>query len=81
MSSGKNFIALREGHSSDFHAQKSPKCPHCGQQFEIEAAEAWQLYTEGEHELTCIVCILPFTVTSVATFSFNTDEQEGMDDE
>lgn len=80
MSDGKNFIALREGRSSDFHAQKSPKCPHCGAQFDIDAKEDWQLYSEGEHEVTCIVCVLPFTVTSVATFTFNTDEQDGADE-
>lgn len=80
MSDGKNFVALREGCSSDFHAQNSPKCPHCGAQYDIEAKEAWQLYSEGEHELTCIVCALSFTVTSVATFSFNTDEQDGADE-
>lgn len=80
MSKAQNLNALREGHFSEFHSQKSPKCPHCGQQFEIDKAEAWQLYTEGDHEVVCIVCSLPFTVTSVATFTFNTDEQDGADD-
>lgn len=80
MSDGKKFIALREGDSWDFQSNKLPKCPHCGAQFDIEAKEAWQLYSEGEHEVTCIVCTLPFTVTSVASFTFNTDEQEGLDD-
>lgn len=79
MSNSQNFNALREGNSWEFHAQKSPKCPHCGQQFDIQAREAWELYSEGDHEVVCLTCSLPFTVTSVATFTFSTDDQEDLD--
>lgn len=74
----EKFAALNARHRLDFCANKKPKCPHCGEDFDIEDNEAWFLYDEqgGPHEIECDSCGLPFSVSSIASWSFSTDEQE-----
>jgi hypothetical protein len=72
--------ALRAAPSSyNFWGNKHPKCPHCGRDFVIEDNDAYELYEEGSHEVECGGCEFKFTVTSRATWSFDTDTQD--DDE
>lgn len=74
----EKFEALKAGHSFDFCVNKKPKCPHCGEDFDISDNEAWFLYDEdrGPHDVDCPDCHLPFSVSAVAHWSFSTDEQE-----
>jgi uncharacterized Zn-finger protein len=73
----KRLTALNEGHPFDFCANKNPKCPHCGDDFDIEDGEAWELYDDRDtHEVECPNCNLEFRVSSIAQWSFSTDEQE-----
>lgn len=74
----EKFAALNARHSLDFCANKMPKCPHCGEDFDVQANEAWFLYDEqgGPHDVECADCHLPFSVNSIANWSFSTDEQE-----
>ena len=73
--------ALKNGDHLAFVANDSPKCPHCGEDFDIHANEAWSLYDENEqHEVECPSCLNLFQVTSSARWSFSTDEQEDADD-
>lgn len=73
----EKFAALKAGHFTDFFANSKPKCPHCGDDFDIRENEAWELYDEnGPHEIECNSCRLPFSVSSSASWSFSTDEQE-----
>jgi hypothetical protein len=60
-----------------FVMNKQPRCPHCGADFDIFENEAFYLYQDdGENEVTCEACDLPFTVRSVAHWSFSTEEQD-----
>lgn len=76
----EKFAALKAGRSLEFSANSSPKCPHCGDDFDITNNEAWFLYDDNEtHTVECRRCENEFQVNSHARWSFSTDEQE--DDE
>lgn len=69
--------ALKRAHSIEFVANKLPKCPHCGDDFDISGEEAWSLYDENDrHNVDCPSCGLDYTISSIATWTFSTDEQE-----
>ena len=71
------LAALEAGEWSDFWANKQPKCPHCGEDFDINDNEAWFLYDENyTHDVECPSCELSFRVNSSASWCFSTDEQE-----
>lgn len=71
------FAALDAGDWLEFSGNSSPKCPHCGDDFNIRECESWHLYDEnGPHEVECPSCDLVFQVSSSATWCFSTDEQE-----
>lgn len=73
----ERLSALSSRHSLDFCANKAPKCPHCGDDFDIQEGEAWELYDEHRtHEVECPNCNLGFRINSIAQWSFSTDEQE-----
>lgn len=65
-------------HSVEFWGNAKPKCPHCGDDYDIDENEAYHLYDvdEGDHIVECPSCDLTFSVAVRASFSFNTDEQE-----
>lgn len=65
-------------HSIDFWRNDKPKCPHCGDDYDIDENEAWHLYDtdEGDHEIECSSCDFTFSVAVSVSFSFSTDEQE-----
>jgi hypothetical protein len=73
--------AMRSGDRWDFVHCDSPKCPHCGEDFDISENEAWFVYdlSQDSHELSCPACDNPFHVEVYAKFTFSTDGQE--DDE
>lgn len=81
------FAALRRAkkeeryYPSDFWRKDDPKCPHCSTECKVSDNDWWKLYEEGEHEVSCPSCDEDFTVTTSVSFSFSTDEQEGMDEE
>lgn len=71
------FRALDDGDWFQFYANDKPKCPHCGEDFDIRENEAWHLYSEdGPHGVECQSCDLGFQVNSSATWCFSTAEQE-----
>lgn len=67
----------------DFWSKDQPKCPHCGDDFDIQEREAWNLYDEGDHEVTCAnpLCGREFTVSVEVTYSFSTCDQPDEDEE
>lgn len=76
----ERFAALKKGPSHQFYSNKTPKCPHCGSNFDIQDGEAWHLYDDNNtHEVECPDCNMDFQVTSHASWSFSTDEQEDDD--
>lgn len=73
----EKLAALKAGDSFDFSSNKHPKCPHCGDDFDIQEREAWYLYDEnGSHDVECPRCGNEFQVSSLASWTFSTDEQE-----
>lgn len=73
----KPFKALDTTDWTDFWGNLQPKCPHCGDDYDIADNEAWHLYSEdGPHIVECPSCDLEFQVSSLASWSFSTDEQE-----
>lgn len=68
--------ALKREGDSNFWLNKSPRCPHCGADFDVSKNDAWRIYEEGHHELSCPKCGLDFSVRSSVTYQFSTDEQE-----
>lgn len=77
----EKYRALDSGDWSDFSWNKKPKCPHCGDAFDIADNEAWFLYDENDtHEVECPSCAGGFQVNSHAEWRFSTDEQDRDDD-
>jgi len=69
--------ALKQGESFDFWGCDKPICPHCGDEFDIRENEAWYLYSEnGHHDVDCPSCKEVFSVSSSASWTFSTDEQD-----
>ena len=71
-------MPLNEDNTLDYWGEKNPTCPHCDEIFDVMENEAFELYEEGNHDITCrsITCGKEFSVESVSEFTFNTDEQE-----
>jgi transposase-like protein len=74
------FAALKAEPASslEFWGNKKPRCPHCGESHSVSENEWWRLYEEGEHEVTCPDCDGDFTVSTSVTYSFSTEQQEGV---
>lgn len=76
----EKLYALNKGHSLEFVSNKMPKCPHCGDDFDIDTNEAWFLYDDNDtHVVECRRCENEFTVSSTARWSFSTDEQDDLE--
>lgn len=78
-----DFKALKKAKEEDkcaleFWGNENPLCPHCGEKCEVVEHEWWKLYEEGEHEVCCPYCDADFSVSTRVTYSFSTDEQEGL---
>jgi transposase-like protein len=68
--------ALRESDDpTAFWHNEQPKCPHCGETFDVSENECWRLYEEGEHDIECNSCGLEFTVQTHVSFSYSTEDQ------
>lgn len=73
----EKFAELKKKGSFAFSANEEPKCPHCGEVFDIQEGEAWFIYDEqNTHELECPDCNQVFQVNSHARWCFSTDDQE-----
>lgn len=86
MTEGKSaFQALKKAieHETerDYEFELTPRCPHCGGEYNIEANAAWYLYTDHGAETTvrCGTCSGEFVVVTNCTYSFSTIEQEGVE--
>ena len=73
----EKFKALLTGHSMDFWGNSKPKCPHCGDDYDIGENEAYHLYDDDEsHDVECPACDKLFTVVTSVRYTFHTDEQD-----
>ena len=76
------FAALKASkYGDEFRSDTFAKCPHCGHEGDVNDNEWFQLYDEGDHDIECPACGEDFVVTSVAHFTFETDEQPDEDDD
>jgi hypothetical protein len=78
----KPLNALKTGDRWDFVLSEQPRCPHCGDLYDIHENEAWSLYDmqRDSNDVICMGCDLLFTVKTEATYSFSTDEQDSEDE-
>ena len=73
----ERLAALRKSQPFEFFGNKQPICPHCGSNFDITANEAWHLFSEDEtHDVECNRCEMDFLVSSRASWTFDTEEQD-----
>ena len=78
----EKFAALKRAKELDPHipdgfwGADQPKCPHCGTVFDVSEHGAWNVYEEGEHELSCGDCDQDFTVQTRVSFSFDTSNAD-----
>lgn len=56
-------------HEDSVSSSGCVRCPHCKRVKTVEDMEAYHVYQEGEHELTCMSCDKEFTVTSHVSYS------------
>lgn len=69
--------ALKAGEIGEFLFKRQPKCPHCGEFYDIQSNERWDLYSDDDlHSVECPNCEGEFTVTTSCSYSFSTEDQE-----
>ena len=73
MTTQQPLEALKKQGDMDFWLNKQPKCPHCGNDFDVSKNDAWRIYAEDTHDVSCPSCDLDFKVKSSVTFKFTTD--------
>ena len=75
-----SFAALREGDTFAFWGNDYPLCPHCGERCSISDNEWWFVYDDNDrHNVACPHCDGDFQITTRATYTFSTDEQDGFE--
>ena len=75
MTTVDKFEALKTGALWKFCGASDPRCPHCGSLCRVTDKA---LYEEGEHEMSCLYCGGDFTVKTRVSYSFDTDNQDGV---
>jgi uncharacterized Zn-finger protein len=88
MEMGEKLAALksaRDGsgraHFTDFIANKEPKCPHCGEEIDVNEHEMYQLYDDQDQDIDCPLCGEQFHVQVHVSYSYSTDDQPDEEDE
>lgn len=55
--------------------EKEPKCPHCGEKYDIDSNESYHLYsTDDIEELECNNCEKEFFVKVITSYHFETEK-------
>jgi transposase-like protein len=80
MSTQEQFEALKIDGDICFWGRPSPRCPHCGHSYDVSKHDAWHIYAEGTHDLSCPSCDLDFKVRTSVRHSFTTDSDVQKDD-
>jgi DNA-directed RNA polymerase subunit M/transcription elongation factor TFIIS len=63
-----------EEESGEVVHDSSVRCPKCRRVMNVHDSEFWDLYEEGEHEVSCRSCDHEFTVSSRVSYSFESPE-------
>ena len=65
--------AREEGGSTSYWQEDNPRCPHCGETYDVHDNEDWGLYDsqKDEHEISCPNCEKEFTVNVTVSFYFS----------
>jgi len=75
-------MPLTDSSSIDYLGNKNPKCPHCDHEADIDENEWWFLYDEdAPHFVECPACEKEYQISSRATWTFDTDEQDELAEE
>lgn len=67
--------ALKRDGWAEFFGMPQPVCPHCGTSQDVVNNEWWQLYEEGEHDVTCHDCANDFMVSTRVRYSFDRQKE------
>jgi len=69
--------ARRSHREIDFCLEENPKCPHCGETYDVMEHENYDLYEfEEEQKIHCPSCDREFVVSVHWAFTFSTDEAD-----
>lgn len=60
----------------DFKYNELPKCPHCGEDFDVDDFDMQNVYEEGEHEEFCQHCGFEVLISTHVSWRFSTANQE-----
>ena len=75
-------MPLNDKNGLNYWNNDYPICPFCDEKINISQHDLWHLLSEDEpHEVECPYCEKDFTVYSSARWSFDTSEQEDVEDE
>ena len=73
------LIEARKGRNElDFWREDSPRCPHCGENFDVIDHEQWELVDpqNEEAEVECPWCQENFKVGISVQYKYSTDEAD-----
>lgn len=66
--------------SDEVDSDTCVRCPKCRRTASVSYDELFDLYEEGEHEVTCSSCDHEYTVSTRVSYSFNSPALEGSED-
>ena len=72
-------MPLTQDNSMDYYANSNPKCPWCDEEIDINDHELYELYDENDHYIECPSCEKEMRVSTRASYSFSTDNQDDME--
>lgn len=75
-------LAKEQYESIHYFGNDNPKCPHCGEVYDIEEHEAYHLYHQGTEyaKIECDHCEMDFIVEVKHETTFDTDESDELDE-
>jgi len=61
--------------SEELHHSSSVRCPYCGHHWDVGDSDDYDLYKEGQHDVTCSRCEKDFEVSTSVTYTFQSPER------
>lgn len=73
--------AKEEGATLNYWNEDNPRCPHCGEAYDIQENEDWGLHDPSldEHEIECPSCEQEFKVGATVSITYTTRDADDED--